>query len=89
MSPDDMIKEKSDELLAILPKQLLQSMGKKEMFKENKQGLIPSLSTVLKQEMEKFNRLLSVIEKSLKDIKQAIDGIILMTEELDIMYVSF
>jgi len=26
-------------------------MGKKEMFKENKAGLIPSLSTVLLQEL--------------------------------------
>ena len=34
MSPDDLIKEKADDLLAILPKTLLQSMGKKEMFKE-------------------------------------------------------
>jgi len=59
------------------------------MFKENKQGLIPSLSTVLLQEMSRFNKLLHVMERSLHDIKKAIEGIIVMTEELDIMYVSF
>jgi len=40
-------------------------MGKKEMFKENKAGLIPSLSTVLLQELAWFNRLIETMEKSL------------------------
>ena len=47
ISPDEIIIEKSNEFLVALPKQLVKSMGKKEMFKENKIGLIPSLSTVL------------------------------------------
>jgi hypothetical protein len=51
LSPDEIIIEKSNEFLAGLPKVLIKSMGKKEMFKENKAGLIPSLSTVLLQEI--------------------------------------
>jgi len=50
-SPDEVIVDKANELLASVPKVLIKSMGKKEMFKENKQGLIPSLSTVLLQEV--------------------------------------
>ena len=38
--------------------------------------------------MDKFNRLLSVMTKSLKDIPLAINGFIVMSASLDAMYVS-
>ena len=59
------------------------------MFIKNSEGLIPSLSTVLVQEMEKFNRLLSVMKRSLIDIDLAINGFIVMSETLDEMYLKF
>jgi dynein heavy chain len=62
--------------------------GKKELFKENKQGLMQSLSTVLLQEMQRFNTLLSKMKTTLKMLKQAIRGFIVMSEDLDAMYVS-
>lgn len=65
--------------MAALPKLLVKSMGKKEMFRENKAGLIPSLSTVLLQEIARFNRLLETMERTLNQIKDAIAGIIVMT----------
>mmetsp|Transcript_375 Transcript_375/g.716 ORF Transcript_375/g.716 Transcript_375/m.716 type:complete len:264 (+) Transcript_375:1604-2395(+) len=63
-------------------------MGSKELFQQNEQGLIPSLSTVLLQEMEKFNKLLVVMRKSLIDIDQAIKGFIVMSATLDSMYLK-
>lgn len=39
--------------------------------------------------MEKFNRLLSVMRSSLKDLQNAIHGFIVMSEVLDMMYLSF
>ena len=78
-SPDEIIIEKANEFLAALPKLLVKLMGKKEMFKENKGGLIPSLSTVLLQEIAWFNRLLETMEWTLHQIKDAIAGIIVMT----------
>lgn len=47
MTPDEIVLEKSRELLAILPEPLNQKEGNKDLFKVNEQGLIPSLSTVL------------------------------------------
>lgn len=61
----------------------------KELFVEDAQGLIPSLSTVLLQEMEKFNGLLSAMKKSLIEIDLAIKGFIVMSDTLDSMFLSF
>lgn len=47
-----------------------------------------SMNTVLVQEMERFNTLLSVIRKSLKDLINAIKGAIVMTPELETMATS-
>jgi len=88
LSPDEIVLEKSRELLAILPGILDQKEGYKELFKVNEQGLIPSLSTVLVQEITKFNRLLRKMSQSLADIDQAINGFIVMSEELDSMYLK-
>jgi len=52
-------------------------------------GLLTSLDTVLAQEMVKFNRLLSRMRSSLKELHRAINGFVIMSSELDDMYVSF
>jgi len=53
-------------ILEGLPGYLRKEEGFKELFIENSQGLIPSLSTVLLQEMTKFNRLIATVEDSCK-----------------------
>lgn len=63
------------------------SQGKKDQFKTTN-GILPSLTTVLVQEIEKFNRLLSTIKSSLADLKKAIGGFIVMSETLDMMYLA-
>lgn len=47
MTPDEIVMEKSKELLGILPELLDKDSGLKELFHANEEGLIPSLSTVL------------------------------------------
>jgi dynein heavy chain len=58
------------------------------LFIKNDKGLLPSLSVILVQEMERFNRLLKVIKSSLENLKSAIDGTALMSDELDSMFYS-
>lgn len=52
-------------------------------------GRLPSLSTVLSQEIERFNRLLDVIHGSLNDLRKAIKGLVVMSAELDGIYLAF
>lgn len=42
-----------------------------------------SMNTVLVQELSRFNRLLDVITKSLKNIRLALTGDILLSEQLE------
>jgi len=86
LTPDELVLEKSRDLLDQLPKVIEWEFGLKELFVRNAEGLIPSLSTVLLQELEKFNRLLVRMKTSLSDIDLAIRGFIVMSGTLDSMY---
>lgn len=87
LTPDELVKLRAKEILEQIPENLERNEGKKEMFKMTNQ-LLPSLTTVLCQEIEKFNRLMDTMRKSLIGIDQAIDGFIVMSDVLDKMYVS-
>lgn len=78
---------KCKQLLDDLPATLERENGKKEQFKMTN-GLLPSLTTVLVQEMEKFNKMLKIMRSSLGDLEKAIHGFIVMSEVLDKMYLS-
>lgn len=90
LTPDEIVLGKSKELLDQLPGILDERADgiKKDLFKRNEQGLIPSFSTVLLQEMAKFNRLLKTMRQSLIDIDLAINGFIVMSDVLDSMYIK-
>lgn len=48
-----------------------------------------SLSIVLLQEMTKFNNLLKKMKTTLSELKRAIQGLAVMSQELDEMYLAF
>jgi len=67
LTPDEIVLLRAQEIAESIPDDLAREEGKKELFKIVN-GLLPSLTVVLLQEMEKFNRLLRVMRKSLKDL---------------------
>lgn len=72
-----------------LPQLLTKEGSCKDLWKVNKRGLVASLTTYLLQEIERFNKLLVIIDKSIDELKDAIIGLAVMSEELDLMYNSF
>lgn len=57
--------------------------------KTDDKGRLPSLTTVLLQEIERFNKLLDAVHNSLNDIRKAIKGLVAMSAELEGVYISF
>ncbi len=86
-SPDQIVTELAADYEKRLPENIDRATGKKDLFKETN-GLLESLSTVLVQEIERFNRLLTVMRSSLHDVQRAIKGEIGMSSVLDAMYTS-
>ncbi|XP_057583181.1 dynein axonemal heavy chain 14 [Hippopotamus amphibius kiboko] len=64
-----------------------------ESFNKDPKGYDPLihcvLLTFLIQEIERFDKLLSIIHKSLKDLQLAVKGEIILTQELEQIYDSF
>ena len=61
-NPDQIIEELANKIESELPDLLTRDGAYKELFIMNKEdGLLPSLTTFLLQEMERFNRLIGVI----------------------------
>ncbi|XP_032594376.1 dynein axonemal heavy chain 6 [Drosophila grimshawi] len=51
-------------------------------------GQMPSLTTVLVQEIDRFNIALSIIHDSLSNLSKAIKGLVVMSEDLELIFRS-
>ncbi|XP_058822007.1 dynein axonemal heavy chain 6 [Topomyia yanbarensis] len=60
-----------------------------DLMKRDNKNRIPSLTTVLLQEIERFDKLLHVIHSSLNDLEKAIQGFVVMSESLETIYRAF
>ena len=85
---DETILKLIEVLAKELPEALMKENGNKELFQENEFGLIPSLSTVLLQEIERFNKLMNKMRGTMQALAGAIQGLGLMSQDLDDMYFS-
>ncbi|CAB1118301.1 unnamed protein product [Ectocarpus sp. CCAP 1310/34] len=88
-SNDDIVTELAEELEAQIPPLLDDDDAGPTTFVLQENGLLPSLAIVLKQEMVKFNRLLAAMGSSITELKKAIKGLVVMSQDLDRMYTSF
>uniref|UniRef100_A0A4W3JLB2 Dynein axonemal heavy chain 6 n=1 Tax=Callorhinchus milii TaxID=7868 RepID=A0A4W3JLB2_CALMI len=73
-SSDEIINEVADSILSKLPDAM---------------GRLNSLTTVLGQEVDRFNGLLDVLKSSLRMLNKAIAGLVVMSEEMEKIYTSF
>ncbi|KAL3319655.1 Dynein heavy chain 6, axonemal [Cichlidogyrus casuarinus] len=88
-SSDEIVHDLAGDILARLPKKLNIEEAKQEMFEEDSEGRMNSLSTVLGQEIDRFNKLLVIIRTSLVQLQKAVKGIVVMSEQLEMIYNSF
>ena len=84
MSTEDQVRERVIEILKKLPEKY--DVDDVRMKHPNK--LEESLNSVLHQELMRFNNLLGITKTSLKNIKDAIDGNAVMTNEIEAMLQS-
>ena len=85
-SNDEIVQDLAKGISERLPDRLDVATGHPDLFLPGEYGLIPSLSTVLLQEVERFNRLLGVMIRTLADLERAIRGEVVMSQDLDDMY---
>ncbi|CAI2733353.1 unnamed protein product [Schistosoma spindalis] len=86
---DDLIYEQADSILKKLPEKINIEDARLDLFDMDSKGRIDSLTTVLTQEIDRYNILLKIIKNSLKQLKKAIKGFIVMSEDLEGVYTAF
>jgi len=88
-SPDEIVLELVENFQSQVPSKLEMDDAGPTTFVVQPNGLFNSLAIVLTQEMIKFNRLITGMNASLRDVKLAIQGFIVMSPDLDNMYTAF
>nr|KAI8727211.1 dynein heavy chain 6; axonemal [Biomphalaria glabrata] len=89
MSNDDITYELAEAVLDRLIDKLDIERANPNMFTPDAKGRINSLTIVLMQKTERFNKLLIIIKTSLEQLKKAIKGFVVMSEELENVYNAF
>lgn len=86
---DELVNEFTEAVLLTLPEPLDPKQGAcSDLFVKVEYDLIPSLTTVLLHEIERFNGLLKKMKSSMLDLQKAIKGEIVMSQDLDEMYLA-
>uniref|UniRef100_A0A0G4I0P8 Dynein heavy chain C-terminal domain-containing protein n=1 Tax=Chromera velia CCMP2878 TaxID=1169474 RepID=A0A0G4I0P8_9ALVE len=89
-SSDEIVLEVSEKLVASLPEMLSTDHSHPTAFAmDERTGIMESLGTCLTQEMQRFNKLLAKMSASLALLGKAVRGLVVMSEELDVMYTAF
>nr|XP_050848639.1 dynein axonemal heavy chain 6 [Vespula vulgaris] len=57
-------------------------------FKLDEKGRIPSFTTVLLHEVDRYNKLLTKIHSSMENLQRAIKGFVVMSEELETVFTA-
>ena len=88
-TPDEIVMDMATQFSSMVPEMLEEAHGNQEHFELTPEGNMRSLSIVLLQEMAKFNNLIRKINSTLGELKKAIQGLAVMSQELDEMYLAF
>ncbi|XP_053056801.1 dynein axonemal heavy chain 6 isoform X1 [Acinonyx jubatus] len=88
-SNDEIVQELVASVQIRVPETLEMESASESLFTKDSQGRLNSLTTVLGQEVDRFNQLLKLIHTSLETLNKAIAGLVVMSEEMEKVYNSF
>uniref|UniRef100_A0A2K6FZX0 Dynein axonemal heavy chain 6 n=1 Tax=Propithecus coquereli TaxID=379532 RepID=A0A2K6FZX0_PROCO len=88
-SNDEIVQELVASVQTRIPEKLEMEGASESLFVKDPQGRLNSLTTVLGQEVDRFNNLLKLIHISLRTLDKAIAGFVVMSEEMEKVYNSF
>ncbi|XP_019410766.1 PREDICTED: dynein heavy chain 6, axonemal [Crocodylus porosus] len=88
-SNDEIVQELASTILTKLSRKLDIEAASESLFIKDDQGRVDSLTTVLGQEVDRFNNLLMLLRDSLNTLNKAIAGFVVMSEEMEKVYNSF
>ncbi|XP_021113900.1 dynein heavy chain 6, axonemal [Heterocephalus glaber] len=88
-SNDEIVQELVASIQTRVPEKLMLEGASESLFVKDPQGRLNSLTTVLSQEVDRFNNLLKLIHTSLETLNKAIAGFVVMSEEMEKVYNSF
>lgn len=85
-STDDLVLIIIDDIATKLAIKITSDSTCSELFKLDDKNRVPSLTTVLLQEIERYNTLLSIVYDSLHTLRKAIQGFVVMSESLEAVF---
>ncbi|XP_035385934.1 dynein heavy chain 6, axonemal [Electrophorus electricus] len=88
-SGDEVVRDLADSILARIPEKLSMEAATESLLARDANGRVNSLTTVLGQEVDRFNFLLHLLRTSLRTLQKAIAGLVVMSEEMERIYHSF
>ncbi|KAM7079135.1 dynein axonemal heavy chain 6 [Molossus nigricans] len=88
-SNDEIVQDLVTSIQTRVPETLEMETASESLFIKDSQGRLDSLTTVLGQEVDRFNNLLKLIHTSLGTLSKAIAGLVVMSEEMEKVYNSF
>lgn len=86
---DEIVVEMIAEVKKLLVKTIVIDNIDPGLMELDEKGRPAPLTTVLLQEVERFNKLLKLVHNSLNDVEKAIKGLVVMSEALEAVYESF
>ena len=86
LTPDEIVGKLADEIREGLPALLDREAAHESTFGIGYSGQMNSLGTVLGQEIDRFNKLLARVGSSLTELKKALQGLVVMSSDLELMY---
>lgn len=86
---EEIVQDMARDIVGKLPKVMDKRRADSKTFETTEQGQMVSLGVFVGQEIDRFNKLLSVMKSSLINLDKAIQGTVVMSMDLEMMFNDF